>query len=459
MSRQRLAGRCLVGMEYSFVSTPNMAENNREIKQPVIVVASRLAKRPGRLQVHLETGVLLVASTVSPFYDSATRLRADFQCEPDRALVMKNPAGVVARASTVGAAAGLAARLAPIAAKYGLVADSIPDRLDAQGLQELLKRLTPLKLDYDTETQITSAAFPEVLDDPSVTVAPNVSDVPVPQVETERNGTEAPAPPEVADLTPEQNAELFLRGYTPASIRHLSRDTKLAILKNTSVADAAGEETKDPDPECAGAKSSEQPRFEQVHYKPEPPPPEAKPSTDSSVFITMDNGTRYYVGEKRKEEDASEDKFSAAVDREKLYDALAAMSPAEFGRVRDVEAAKLGIKPMDLRAEVTRRRRLKEEASDAEAEAHKKDAAGLAQLPHWRSSPGRMRLPLMCCWTRFRTCSAGTSFCRSMRPMRLRFGCSMIGPSMQATSRHQTLREDYTPNLALLVDEPIRVGR
>jgi hypothetical protein len=134
----------------------------------VQVIAAPLSKRPGRFEVRLANGKVLVASSREPFSESACRLFQD-GADPNTPLIMKRAGSdAVTRRSTVGAAPDLKAWLAPIAAKYGLTADDTPDRLDANGLNELLERLTPFKLDYDTESQISAAAY--ILDDPSVTV-------------------------------------------------------------------------------------------------------------------------------------------------------------------------------------------------------------------------------------------------------------------------------------------------
>jgi AAA domain len=129
----------------------------------VNIVVTPLANRaPGRFEVRLANGQLLVASSRQPWCDAACRLRVN-GCDPNTPLIMKRAGSdAVARRSTIGNAANLKARLSPIAAKYGWSADAIPDRLDAKGLQELLERLSAFP--NDVVDQIVAVAFPAEAD-------------------------------------------------------------------------------------------------------------------------------------------------------------------------------------------------------------------------------------------------------------------------------------------------------
>jgi hypothetical protein len=142
-------------MEFT-LSPPDINENDRAIK-PEIVVAP-LAKRHGRCEVRGASGILLVASSRSPY--SATRLLTQGY-DPSTALIMRDAAGTVLRRSTIAQAASLAARLAPMAGQFDLTADDVPTGYDEVALIEFLKCLRSRAVPDAEADELVAYAFPE----------------------------------------------------------------------------------------------------------------------------------------------------------------------------------------------------------------------------------------------------------------------------------------------------------
>jgi hypothetical protein len=306
-------------------------------KREIEVIASPLPERPGRFEVRGANGVLLTASSRSPFCDAAISLLSQ-NYNADMPLIIRFDAGV--RRATIGEAAGLANRLTAAAAQCGIPADAIPTEQNEAALVRFRKRISRFKLDPETENEIAAAAFPDM----DSTVTP--PSTPPPPITTDTGA------PKVQRETPSEDVGDDATDTPVDEHRVGAGTTEPKTIDDAEVNAAEPELERAPEP-------TPTPRFDRTAYKP-PATPEPKKQAGKVINFTRAKPAKAPLP---PDENAIE----------ATLDGLADLNDLDYQMRRKDAAKELRIQVKVLDKQVADRRKRLEKDGTA--------------LPHWQVDP------------------------------------------------------------------------